>query len=192
MVFLAKVLHRLKLAGKLEWEGQGEELPAKKRQKVDEAGGCLDRAKAFESRTLFPEEEGEEGGEGLEKERAWLDNGEEEGEELGDESGRGKARRSSKRDLVWLMKRMSRLASYEAGHSPKESIKVCVCVCVRACVRARACVRVRACMCVCVCKCMIMFVFVYVYFLYVCLYVQSSITVPPLYSEPTCCSGWQP
>ena len=36
--------------------------------------------------------------------------------------GAGESERSVK-DLTWLMRRMSRLAGHEAGHSPKESLR---------------------------------------------------------------------
>ncbi len=125
-MFLAKVLHRLQLKGKLggsesqgeESGAQGEEFPAKKRPRLEteeEVEETVDRAKAFESRTLMllPESDGE--GEGPEKEGEGLEEG-----------GRGQEAgvRRRRRDVKWLMKRMSRLASYEAGHNPKESIKV--------------------------------------------------------------------
>lgn len=70
LVYLAKVLHRLQLAGKLSPSGHTEE-----------------------------------------------------GEREEEEEGRGEGRRVV-RDLEWLERRMCRLANYEAGHQPKQTIRV--------------------------------------------------------------------
>lgn len=71
-----------------------------------------DRLKAFEQRTLLQEVSG--------------DNSSDQWDEEDEGEGRRRIEEGVERvkDLEWLMRRMSRLASYEAGHSPKESIKV--------------------------------------------------------------------
>ena len=75
-MFLAKVLHRLQLAGKL--------LPGNE--------SCVN------------------------------DDEDEEGQEVRQEVV---LRQEVVQGVKWLIRRMSRLANYEAGHDPKQSIKVC-------------------------------------------------------------------
>ena len=70
-----------------------------------------DKVQAFEKRTLMMSLGASSGSDHEEEEE------EGEGEGKGEELERV-------RDLQWLIRRMSRLASYEAGRSPKDSIKV--------------------------------------------------------------------
>lgn len=106
LVYLAKVLHRLQLAGKLQ---QPQVAPRDEGRQEDEEM-AVDRVRTFEQRTLLQD--------------ATSDSDHEEGEGSGEkEEGKEGAR---VKDLEWLMRRMSRLANYEAGHCPKESIKVCL------------------------------------------------------------------
>jgi hypothetical protein len=105
LVYLGKVLYRLHLSGKLRAATRGEKEGENRQKPVPVA---MDRLKAFEQRTLLLETDGP---------------GDEE-EEEGGRSGGVEARVEVIRDFEWLIRRMSRLASLEAGHSPKESIKV--------------------------------------------------------------------
>ena len=137
MVFLAKVLHRLEIAERLALPTPPVHKPTQSQAK--RRRNTLDKAKAFErcaglvEVTSEGEEEGEGGGEmdGAEK-------GEEEGEGEEREEGEGEERKEGEgeeregqkelgkiRDLKWLTRRMCWLANYEAGHYPKETIKVC-------------------------------------------------------------------
>ena len=106
-MFLAKVLHHLQLAGELQHQQSVEATPTWGSGR--EGPGTVDKASAFEELAMMSslsdeEGEGEGEGRGIRQER---------------DGGGGRVK-----DLKWLIWRMSRLASYEAGHHPKESIKV--------------------------------------------------------------------
>ena len=110
-MFLAKVLHRLQLFGKLN--------PTKRPSvECDETAstGTTDRLKAFKKGTVLRELVSESDSEEEVEVSAQVLKG----------VARGTVRGRKGRDLQWLIRRMSRLARYEAGHHPKDSIKVCM------------------------------------------------------------------
>ncbi len=76
----------------------------------------MDKVRAFKQRSMLSDLA--EGGDEMEEE-------EEEGRKRNRGTGHMRKRRRA-RDLRWLIDRMSRLARYEAGHRPKEAIKVCM------------------------------------------------------------------
>lgn len=116
------MLHRLQLAGLL-LPGEREADRHSEVTGEDDLKEVVDKIKAFKKRTLHlsvvsrSESEEDEGNE--------MEEGD---EEVGGgySCGGGRKRRKTLRDLKWLMRRMSRLASYEAGHHPKDSVKVCL------------------------------------------------------------------
>lgn len=110
LVYLSKVLHRLDLTGKLRVSHREEVVGDSQKKPLPLVGG---RAEAYDwlvQGVHSDDSDQEEGG----------GRGVEEGEGQGGAEG---SERSVK-DLTWLMRRMSRLASQEAGQNPKESIKV--------------------------------------------------------------------
>ena len=110
LVYLSKVLHRLDLSGKLRAVSQREEMVGDRPEPLQLAGGMAE-AYGWLLRGVHSDSSDQEEG------------GPKEMEEGVGHRGAGESERSVK-DLTWLMRRMSRLAGHEAGHSPKESIKV--------------------------------------------------------------------
>ena len=99
-MFLAKVLHQLQLAGTLDQVQEVDSI--KEKYEVQD----VDKVQTFKQRMLFHD----------------CSSGSEDEGKVGEGDRRIGERR--RKDLEWLIGRMSRLARYEAGYHPKQSIKV--------------------------------------------------------------------
>ena len=123
LVFLAKVLHRMELAGLLETFEDGDKSRHDIADSTDHQYRLSDQADLTDHQPDQPDQSDQSDQSDHELTLVESEGGLTLGNQEADETTATR-RRQHVRDLHWLIGRLSRLAKYEASHHPKEPLKV--------------------------------------------------------------------